>query len=136
MSKPTYPFDVLIEVVFRDIDAFTHVNNAVYFTYFETARTKFVAHVLGVDRANEIPLILAEANCTYKTPAYLGEKLRVGMRMAHIGTKSFHLEYEVVSDADGRLVALGRTVQVMYDYDTGQTVPIPPDVRAKFQQYR
>ena len=130
-----YPFSLPIEVIFRDIDSFTHVNNAVYFTYFETARIKFMAHLLGVEGANEIPLILAEAQCSYRSPAYMGEELTVGMRVSHVGTKSFHLLYEVVA-ADGRLVAEGRTVQVMYDYHTAHSVPIPPPVRAKLDQYR
>ncbi len=131
----TYPFSIPVEVVFRDVDAFTHVNNAVYFTYFETARIKFITHALGVERANEIPLILAEAACTYKTPAYMGELLLVGLRVSHVGTKSFHVEYEVSSRTDGRLVALGRTVQVMFDYDTGQTIAIPDDLRGTLQKY-
>ena len=135
-NTQTYPFSIPIEVVFRDVDAFTHVNNAVYFTYFETARIKFITHALGVERANEIPLILAEATCTYKMPAYMGELLLVGLRVSHVGTKSFHVEYEVSSRTDGRLIALGRTVQVMFDYDTGQTIAIPDDLRGTLQSYQ
>lgn len=136
MSERNYPYQIPIEVIFRDIDGLTHVNNAVFFTYFETARIKFLAHLLGLERANEVPLILAEATCSYRTPAYMGENLTVGMRISHIGTKSFHIEYEVISNTDGRLVAEGRTVQVMYDYDTGHSIPIADDLRAKFQAYR
>ncbi len=129
-----YPFSIDIEVIFRDIDSFTHVNNAVYFTYFETARIKFMAHLLGVEGANEIPLILAEAQCSYRSPAYMGEILTVGMRVSHVGNKSFHLAYEVVA-ADGRLVAEGRTVQVMYDYHTSHSVTIPEEVRVRLSGY-
>ena len=134
MTTP-YPFAIPIEVIFRDIDSFTHVNNAVYFTYFETARIKFMAHLLGVEGSNEIPLILAESQCSYRSPAYMGEILTVGMRVSHIGTKSFHLTYQVTA-ADGRLVAEGRTVQVMYDYHTSHSVPIPPAVRQKLEAYQ
>lgn len=130
-----YPFSIPIEVIFRDIDSFTHVNNAVYFTYFETARIKFMAHLLGVEGSNEIPLILAEAQCSYRSPAYMGELLTVRMRVSHIGHKSFHLAYEVVSRTDGRLVAEGRTVQVMYDYHTDQSITIPDEVHQLLAEY-
>jgi acyl-CoA thioester hydrolase len=100
-------------VRFRDLDAKGHVNNAVYLTYMESARIAFVARA----SADELPFIIARIEIDFRSPVELG------VRAARFGTKSFDLEYEL--RADGRLVAEAKSVCVGYDYESGETVPIP-----------
>jgi acyl-CoA thioester hydrolase len=137
MSKTGFPFEVSIEVVFRDIDAMGHVNNAVFFSYMETARIKYVAMVF--EQSNlldlELPLILVEATCSYKTPAYLGEQLTIGVGISRFGTKSFDLIYRVVGE-NGRLVASGKTIQVMYDYGSRRAFAIAEEIKARVQAFQ
>jgi acyl-CoA thioester hydrolase len=140
MKSTTYPFEMDFEVVFRDIDAMGHVNNAVYFTYFETARIKYMTILMeGSSPGNyevlDLPIILVEATCTYKSPALLGESLSLGMGLSRFGTKSFDLVYRLEGE-DGRLVAEGKTVQVMYDYVARQAFPIPDNLRAYVRQHQ
>src|SRR5215475_15512356 len=70
-----YPYTITVEVSFRDLDALGHVNNAVYLTYMETARIKYLVDLLDLKALGELPVILAEASCTYKSPAFFGERL-------------------------------------------------------------
>ena len=130
-----YPYTVSIEVSFRDLDAMGHVNNAVYLTYIETARIKYLVELLGLKSLQELPVIMAEATCTYKSPALFGEQLAVGVGIARFGAKSFDMAYQVAA-ADGRLVALARTVQVMYDYAAARTVAVPEDFRAAVRAFQ
>ena len=121
------PFQIEIEVIFRDVDAMGHVNNAVYFSYLETGRIKFMQQV-GQLRSGSI--IVAEACCTYKSPAILGELLIVGLGVSRFGRKSFDLAYRLETEA-GRLVAIGKTVQVMYNYQTEETILIPAEFKER-----
>lgn len=124
MQDTPYPFEHTITVIFRDIDALGHVNNAVYFTYLETTRFEFWTALMGQRKLENLSTILAEATCTYKSPAYLNERLTIGIGVSRIGNKSFDLDYRIQAE-DGRLVATARTVQVNFDYKTQQPTPVP-----------
>lgn len=130
MRADEYPFYVTIDVVFRDVDAMGHVNHAVYFTYMETARIRYLTELFGVSELRKLPVIVGEASCSYKSPAFFGEKLILGLGISRFGTKSFDLLYRIETD-DGRLVAIGKTVQVMYDYDAERTIAVPADLRER-----
>ncbi|MBK9051303.1 MAG: acyl-CoA thioesterase [Chloroflexi bacterium] len=119
-----FPYQYHLEVVFRDLDAMGHVNNAVYFTYLETARLRYLKELLSLPDLLQIPVIMAEATCSYKSPAFYGENLVIGLGISRFGTKSFVMTYQVETDR-GRVVATAQTVQVMYDYAAGQTIPVP-----------
>ncbi len=140
MDSDKFPYEIKIEVAFRDIDAMGHVNNAVFFAYFETARMKYVMDVFEPGDPNEfdlldMPLILVEATCSYKSPALLGETLQVGVGLSRFGTKSFDLVYRILGE-DGRLVAFGQTVQVMYDYGTRSAYAIPDEIRKQVEAFQ
>src|SRR5687767_1853285 len=90
-----YPYKVTIEVSFRDLDAMGHVNNAVYLSYMETARIKFLVDLLAVTSLHDLPVIMAEATCTFKSPAFFGEQLTVGVGISRFGSKSFDMTYRI-----------------------------------------
>ena len=125
-----YPYKVIIEVSFRDLDAMGHVNNAVYLSYMETARIKFLVDLLAVTSLHDLPVIMAEATCTFKSPAFFGEQLTVGVGISRFGSKSFDMTYRIDA-GDGRLIALAKTVQVMYDYAAARTIVVPEAFKAK-----
>lgn len=139
MTQTTYPYEISLEVAFRDIDAMGFVNNAVFFAYFETVRIKYLGEVMrrglmGTELL-DLPLILVDASCTYKSPALLTEILHIGAGISRFGTKSFDMLYRVQGE-DGRLVAYGKTVQVMYDYITRSAFSIPDDVREYVTEFQ
>ncbi len=140
MTHTNLPYEISLEVAFRDIDAMGHVNNAVFFAYFEMVRIKYLGEImehsglLGTELL-DLPLILVEASCTYKSPALLTEVLHIGTGISRFGTKSFDMLYRVQGQ-DGRLVAYGRTVQVMYDYVTRSAFPIPDGVRRHVEEFQ
>ena len=137
-------FEHPIEVRFVDTDAFGHVNNAVYLSYFEAARAGYYARVSGVPfgigaRAAERTFVIAEARISYRAPAYFGETLLVGCRFAWASRTSFGVEYRVRAEesvvAPARVVADGETVQVMFDLERNRVMRVPADLLHMFETF-
>lgn len=126
----------LIEVRFRDLDVFGHVNNGVIFTYIETARIRYLIDVgVGSPQAgwNDLAFILAHINCDFRKPIFHGQRVEVGSRIVEIKRSSLRLAHRV--EADGELAAEGDGVLVHYDYATQNSTPIPPEMRAKIEAF-
>jgi acyl-CoA thioester hydrolase len=121
-----YPFVYRDTVRFRDLDGMGHVNNAVFFTYMESARIAFLSS-LGAGVNPQHSLILARTEADFRSPISFGEDVEVGVRTSRVGTKSFELEYEI--RADGRVAAEGKSVLVGYDYERGASVEFPAEWR-------
>lgn len=136
MIESTYHFSTPIEIRFRDLDAFGHVNNAVYFTYMEMTRVAYFRHV-GLLR-DEFPspfFIIAEATCQFKAAIQMTTPLSIKTRVSRLGNSSFDIDYEFVDTVTDHVMATGRTVQVMFDYVQGRSVPIPDEWRAALIEF-
>jgi acyl-CoA thioester hydrolase len=133
-----------VEVRFVDTDAFGHVNNAVYLSYFEAARAGYYAAVAGTpfgtgEHARERTFVIAEAHIVYRAAAYFGERLLVGVRFSWTGRTSFGLEYVVRAEASpvapARVVADGASTQVMFDLARNRVMRVPADLLDIFEAY-
>lgn len=118
-----------LKVRFRDVDAMGHMNNAVYFSFMEQARTEYYMKITGKQRLDEFEMILASATCNFRSPVAWGETVVVRVWPSRIGASSFTLKYELRVKEDGRLVADGESVQVAYDYERQRSRPIPQEFR-------
>jgi acyl-CoA thioester hydrolase len=152
---PDFSFAISLYVWFRDLDAMGHVNNAVYFTYFEQARTRYWLSLLEADGAapanpllpprpqendyKKLGFVVVHAECDFVSGAEMGESLLVGCRLPEIRKSSFVFEYHIVtaektgSEAETRLVATGKTIQACYDWEKGRTLPFPDEIRKKVE---
>lgn len=125
-----------IEVRFRDLDVFGHVNNGVIFTYIETARIRYLVDVdVRSPQAgwNDIAFILAHINCDFRQPIFYGQRVEVGSRIVDIGRTSLRLAHRL--EADGKLVAEGDGILVHYDYASQRSTPISDEMRAKIEAF-
>jgi acyl-CoA thioester hydrolase len=131
-----FRFSFPIPVRYGDLDAQGHLNHARYLTFMEEARFRYI-QALGLwtdlHDFDAVGQIVAEAGCTYKRPVFLGQTVDVAVRTARLGTKSLEMAYRLT--VDGEEVALGRTVQVAYDYAARRSMPIPADWRAKIEAF-
>lgn len=135
MRDNGFRFSTTLEVRWRDLDALGHVNNAVYFTYLEQARMHYLRELgLGFRGPADVGIILAEATCTYLAPLSLGERVTIRVRVSQLRNSSFVFEYRIEGE-DGRLAATARSVQVCYDYQARQKVPIPQRWREVIAAY-
>ena len=113
-----------IEVRFSDLDAYGHVNNAVYFTYLETARTKlFLEPFLELSRQGLL-LLVVRAECDYKKPIQLADRVMVDMAIEKVGRSSFDIVY-TLHDGAGTVFATAKTVMVCFDSRQGKPASTP-----------
>ena len=126
-----------LTVRFRDLDAMGHVNNAVFFTYFEEGRKNFFFNFYGVSDPSSFEFILAHIRCDYLKPVGLANELTLQLWVTDIGRKSFNLGYLIVDAKDMKTVyAKGESVQVCYDYTLQKSIDVPGDLKRKLSEYQ
>jgi acyl-CoA thioester hydrolase len=130
-----FAFTHRLDVRFRDCDSMGHVNHAVFFTYLEQCRLHFWRQLTGA--ASPLArVIVARAECDYRSPAHFGDELEVRLRIGDIGRSSFHLLYDILNVRTGERLAEGKTVMVTYDYTAGKSTPIPEPTRELLEQLK
>ena len=129
MNKLEQEYPVLIsqDVIWGDMDAFGHINNTVYFRYFEDARIAYFDRI-GVHEYKEhsnIGPILAKTQSNFKLPLDYPDRIHIGTRGTIQSAKTFNMEYAVFSERHGAIVADGDGLIVYYDYAEGRSCEIP-----------
>jgi acyl-CoA thioester hydrolase len=121
-----YPYTVDVHVRWRDLDGFEHVNNAVYASWLEVARTELWRDRFGCRRVRDIPFVIARLEIDFRRPVNLYDEVRVGLRAAEVGASSFAFEYRI--ETGDRHAADARTVQVCVHPDSGRPVRVPEEI--------
>jgi len=132
MGRPAHIRRTRVEL--RDCDGLGHVNNAVYLSYIEEARTEWVFAVTGGRRLRDFDFILARAEIDFRSEATLGDDLVVEVWPRRVGTKSWDLDYVIRQAGSGTVVVESTSVLVSYDFEAGRTVPVPEILRARLTE--
>ena len=127
-----YEYATELDVRFRDLDAMGHVNNAVYATYLEQARADYYADVVDVS-LSAVDTVLASLSITYQRPVTAEETVTVAFGVGDLGESSIPMEYEVRTE--NGVAATAETVQIVFDRETGESRPIPPEWRDRITRY-
>lgn len=129
-----YPVVIRVPVAWGQMDAFAHLNNTVYFRFFESVRIAYFER-MPIMRDPGAPSgvgpILAATSCRYKAPVRYPDTLQVGSRVREVGTDRFTMDYVAFSQALGRVAAVGDGVVVSYDYASGRKVDLPQSWRER-----
>lgn len=123
---------VTLPVMWGDMDALGHVNNARYFRWMESARIALFERI-GVIASgpSSVGPILATTTCDFLAPAHYPATIRADVRVSKVGETSITMEYEMRDAAAAdKIYARGTSVIVMVDYTTMQKIRVPDDVRA------
>jgi acyl-CoA thioester hydrolase len=131
-------FSVVIEVpiAWGEMDSFGHVNNIVYFRWFESARIAYFDRIgfrAAEDNGNVGP-ILASTHCRFRKPLEYPDTVLVGARVTDIAPDRFTMEYRLVSKRLDLLAAEGGGVVVAFDYTRSEKAPLPDRVRNAITQ--
>lgn len=124
-----------VEIRWRDMDAFRHVNNSVYLTYLEETRDEWFLAVLG----NGLLLndfVLARCAIDFRSPLTQDDgHIDVQVRCTRVGTSSVTMAERVLSARDGRLAAEAESVVVHTDPATGKSRPLTDEIRTAFDRW-
>ena len=134
-SLENYPVHHKIQVDWGEMDAYGHVNNAVYFRYIESARIAYFQRLDAPDFVSSqgVAPILANTSCQFYRPVKFPDTIDVGVRVKSIGASSLIMEYRLTSEKSD-LVALAEAVIVCFDYQKETKALVPDNVKASIEK--
>jgi acyl-CoA thioester hydrolase len=132
-----YKFSYKIQARWSDMDELHHINNAVYLSYLEDARGRYL-HVAASWDWNVDGIILANANINYIKSLHFLNDASVYVRCIKFGNKSFDLEYIIAGPNEKGEVIIythAQTTLVMFDYKSKTSIIIPEHLKEKLRQF-
>ncbi|MFX1482946.1 MAG: acyl-CoA thioesterase [Promethearchaeota archaeon] len=134
-SLDDFNIRVDIPIAWGHMDAFRHVNNTLFFRYFETARIKYFekAGFLETMEKNSIGPILASICAKFIKPLFYPDTVTVGVRVTSVEPTQFNMEYIIESRSKG-VAAIGDSKMVVYDYKSSERTALPDTVRNKIRE--
>ncbi|SRR5260370_22648789 len=131
MGRDEYPHFLRIETRWADNDVYGHVNNAAYYSFFDTAVNRFLLDrgVLDLSRSPVFGVVV-ETGCRFASSLAFPDAIDVGVRVAKLGNSSVRYELALFRAGEAEPAATGHFVHVYVDRATRRPVPIPAEVRA------
>ncbi len=132
-----HPLVTEIPVAWGEMDALQHVNNVVYFRYFETARIDFFNRLFPLDALYKsgVGPVISENQARYKRPVTFPDTLLVSVSISDIQSDRFTMHYQVFSKQQQAITTLGSSVAVMFNFKTGQKAELPTELLAILKQH-
>ncbi|OXC80165.1 acyl-CoA thioesterase [Caballeronia sordidicola] len=132
MSRPVpttradYPHFLSIDTRWSDNDLYGHVNNVVYYSYFDTVVNEYLIRYGALDlEAGKTIGLVVETHCSYFASLAFPERIDAGLRVVQLGTTSVRYEVGIFSAGSEQPAAQGHFVHVYVDRDTRRPVPLP-----------
>lgn len=124
---------VEIEVRWGDMDAYGHVNNTLFFRYFETARLRYFEDLLKNNDIAMPTVVLAEMSCRFLQPLVYPATIVVGCRVSRLGSSSFDLKSDIYEGDN--LCASSKATLVWVNPKTHRPEQIPANIRQVISHY-
>lgn len=113
-----------------DNDVYQHVNNVVYYSFFDTAVGHYLIESGALDvEASPVIGLVVETRCQYFSSLSFPSKVHAGLRVGRLGTTSVRYEIGIFRDADDVAAAQGHFIHVYVDRPTNRPVPLPDKLR-------
>jgi acyl-CoA thioester hydrolase len=125
-SRSDYRVHRLIPTRWMDNDAYGHVNNVIYYSWFDTAVNAWLIEqsLLDIHHGNPIGLVV-ETGCRYNRPVAFPETVEAGLRIAKLGNSSVRWEVGLFTAGHETPAAEGHFVHVYVDRETRRPAPLP-----------
>ncbi|HEX5750442.1 MAG TPA: thioesterase family protein [Archangium sp.] len=129
-TSDRYRYFLPITTRWMDNDAYGHINNVTYYSYFDTVANHFLIHEGGLDIVSS-PIIglVVESRCTYKAPLAYPDRLRAGLRVDKLGNRSVTYGIGIFKEGEEQAAAHGYFVHVFVDRQSRKAVPMPERMR-------
>ncbi|OJT22679.1 thioesterase [Archangium sp. Cb G35] len=129
-TSDRYRYFLPITTRWMDNDAYGHINNVTYYSYFDTVANHYLIHEGGLDIVTS-PIIglVVESRCSYKAPLAYPDRLRAGLRVDKLGNRSVTYGIGIFKEGEEQAAAHGYFVHVFVDRQNRKAVPMPERMR-------
>ncbi|MCH8552063.1 MAG: thioesterase family protein [Natronospirillum sp.] len=130
--KSIYPVRLDVDLQWGDMDALSHINNVVYFRYFENIRIAYMARTSLIGNPEYGP-VLGAAEARYRRPLTFPDHIHIGARVATLHEYGCEQEYGIYSEQQDAVVTQGKARIVIVDARTGRKAPLTDGMRAEIE---
>jgi acyl-CoA thioester hydrolase len=131
----TFPVIVTQAVVWGDMDSYQHVNNVVYFRYFENARLEYIRRLdwFSLEEATGIGPILASTQARFRRALTYPDTIHIGIRLLEMKEDRITVEHHIVSEKLDTVATEGQGVIVAFHYPTGKKALLPEELQERIR---
>jgi acyl-CoA thioester hydrolase len=134
-TRAAYPYFLPLGTRWMDNDVYGHVNNVVYYAYFDTVINRYLVAEGGLDIHGGATIgLCVESHCKYLRPIAFPDDLDAGLRVAHLGRSSVRYEIGIFPRADEAAAAHGWFVHVFVDRATRRSATLPETIRSALEK--
>ena len=133
--RERYPHFLRVPTRWMDNDVYGHVNNVIYYSYFDTVVNEYLIRsgVLDIEKSPVIGLVV-ETQCRFFEPMTFPDTVHAGLRVARLGHSSVRYEIGLFRNDDQTAVAQGHFVHVYVERESRKATPLPPGMRAALEK--
>jgi len=134
-TRAAYQHFLRIPTRWRDNDVYAHVNNAVYYEFFDTVINAYLITAGGLDiEKGGVVGLAVETHCEFHAPIRYPQTIDAGLRVARLGNSSVRYEVGLFIEGEAACAAHGHFVHVFVDRAANKPAPIPPALRAALEK--
>ena len=124
-----------VQIRFSDVDQYGHMNNSVYFSLYDLAKTSYMRAVFGDEDWNKTGIVVANINADFLAPVFFSDDITIETAVVHLGHKSFTLMQQAVDKNSGIVKCQCRTIMVAYDIVMKEPIDLPAKFKAHICEY-
>lgn len=134
LTRHEFKYFLPITTRWADNDIYGHINNVVYYSFFDTAVNHFLIHHAGLDihKGNSIGLVV-DSGCSYFAPLAYPEAITAGIRVRRLGNSSVHYQVALFKSDEDQASAQGHFVHVYVNRESRQSQPLSDQMRQALQ---
>jgi acyl-CoA thioester hydrolase len=126
---------VPVQLRFNDVDGLGHVNNSVYFSFYDLGKTEYFKTINGGVLPTEVDIVVAHAEVDFIAPVFLSDEIAVQTMVSEIGNKSFELMQRIIDTKHNIVKCRCKTVMVGFDFKNNCSKPISDEWRNAISAY-
>ena len=131
-----YPVVIETPIAWGQMDSFRHLNNTVYFRFFESGRIAYFETLGFLEYMEETGVgpILASTSCRFRIPLTYPDTVSIGTRISNFEADRFTMEYLVISHKHQKVAADGTGLIVCFNYTENKKAAIPQELRRRIEE--
>lgn len=133
LAREGYNYFTPMSTRWIDNDVYGHINNAVYYHYFDTAANEYLINEGGLDISADTVAFIVASSCQYHSPVAHPAKLDIGFRVNRIGRSSVEYGLAVFADGSNTASANGTFTHVFVSRNSGKSISIPENMRSALE---